>query len=246
MSSNVYLESSNFMADLRKQTDRVIVAYSGGKDSLVALDLATKTFPTVIPVLYYFVPDLALDQERIDYVRDRYSLIVQPKQAFHFYDALLAGTYCFRVKIKGRKLKVTPKLDYEIIKHEFGCQHVLTGCRRTDSWQRRQMLDAGILPGTHPIADWNKYNVLAYLRRNNIPLPPTHAGSTSGIGLTARSILWLYDEHKSDYEKIARFFPFVEAIIHRRVLYNVPRAKAATRAQRLRQVNPDSGSPLPA
>lgn len=247
--SNVYLDTDKLLAEWRQKSDRVIVAYSGGKDSLVALDLAVRNFPTVVPVLFHFVPGLSLDQRACDFVRDRYGLTVHCHQAYSLYECLMAGQFCFKPKVKGyKKIKVTETLVYAMLRQEYESPFVLTGCRRTDSWQRRQMIDAGTMPGDHPIAWWTKYNVLAYLRRANIPLPPSHKGATTGIGITARSLLWLHDDYPEDFAKVESYFPFIRAVVKRRDWYNVPapRLKTKTRPERVRQVQSGGDAPLAA
>src|ERR1700687_3818291 len=61
----------------------VLVAFSGGKDSLVCLDLATKIFDHVVPYQLYWVKDLEFKAQTIRWAEQRYRLkVLQYPHAF--------------------------------------------------------------------------------------------------------------------------------------------------------------------
>src|ERR1700692_655916 len=66
------------LTELAKSNKRVAVSYSGGKDSMVTLDLALKHFERVIPFYLYLVPGLRFDQERFDFCEARFGVKVMP------------------------------------------------------------------------------------------------------------------------------------------------------------------------
>jgi 3'-phosphoadenosine 5'-phosphosulfate sulfotransferase (PAPS reductase)/FAD synthetase len=73
-----------------------------------------------------------------------------------------------------------------------------------------------------PICGWNKYDVLAYLKAQQIPIPEAQAGkNTTGIDLSTPSLLWMYDHHRDDFERICEVFPFAGAVVKRREGYGV-------------------------
>ncbi len=76
----------------------------------------------------------------------------------------------------------------------------------------------------YPIKKWNKFDVLYYLRKNDIPLPDSNerdGRGNTGIDLSASSVLWLHDKYHSDYLKLLEYFPFAECIIKRREYYGI-------------------------
>jgi hypothetical protein len=65
--------------------------------------------------------------------------------------------------------------------------------------------------------------VLAYLKINGIPVPDSSGGQATGVDLSTPSILWLYDNHPEDFQKLLQYFPLAEAAIKRRDEYGVKR-----------------------
>jgi phosphoadenosine phosphosulfate reductase len=219
VADSAYLKAVHFLEGIRRERDSVLVAYSGGKDSRAVLDLAVRVFPRVVPVHFSFVPGLRYVAELLQFAQDRYGLDVVQYPSPDLLQALCWGVYC---RVPWRFDGIRPPrygAVYDLVKKDFGIPVTLTGCRRSDSWQRRQMLNAGTMPGTHPIADWSKHHVEAYLKQHDIPMPPAPKGATTGVGLAKRSVLFLHDHYPDDYERLRRFFPFVSAIAARREFY---------------------------
>ncbi len=53
---DIFHSTTQLLAEYAKKHDSVLVSYSGGKDSLVTLDLCTRTFKRVTAFFMYFVP----------------------------------------------------------------------------------------------------------------------------------------------------------------------------------------------
>lgn len=206
---------------IRKETDAVIVAFSGGKESLCVLHMAVKTFPRVVAMQMQFVPGLSLEADRLVEASSRYPKIeTRVYQHPGSINAVLSGTYCMVSRLKTAKASLLRFGDvYELAKHEIGISHMLTGCRRSDSRQRRILMDQGLMPGIHPIADWSKHHVQAYLKRAGIPMPPQMPGRTTNVALGADDLNWLYDQYPDDFRTLCGTFPFAEAAVARRRLY---------------------------
>jgi hypothetical protein len=61
---------------------------------------------------------------------------------------------------------------------------------------------------------WNKFDILSYLKLNNIPVPKS-SGVASGVDLSRESLMFLYSEWPRDFEKIEQYFPYIRALILR-------------------------------
>jgi hypothetical protein len=73
----------------------------------------------------------------------------------------------------------------------------------------------------YPIKGWTRYDVLAYCNAQKIPIPDEYRQSAGGVDLSTRSLLWVYDNYRDDFERLARYFPHIEAVVHRRDWYGV-------------------------
>jgi hypothetical protein len=111
---------------------------------------------------------------------------------------------------------------YTAARKRSGIQLIATGAKDSDSAHRRRLLrwnkDDAL---TFPVQTWHKHDVLAYLKAHNIPMPVGSGRQTSGIDLSTPEVLWLHDEYPDDYQKLVKYFPFVEAIVYRRQWYGV-------------------------
>lgn len=219
MAIDVYTSAHNSLCELRKETDSVIVAFSGGKESLCVLDLAVQVFPIVKLVHLEFVSGLRCVEDSLDFARLRYGLDIHYLPHAWMVNALQTGEYRFS-SYKLDKLKMLKYGDmYEVAKAELGCQHLLTGARRSDSRQRRILMDQGLFPGIHPLADWSKSHVLAYLKRHQIPLPPQMKGSTTNISISMQDIIWLAETFPDDFDRFRKVFHFAPAAVARKRFY---------------------------
>ncbi len=216
---DIYASAHKVLDQIKAETDRVLVAFSGGKESWCVLDMAVKNFATVIPIHYEFVSGLEVVEGQIRKAEERYGVTVERRPHSSYLASIIYANY----------RNSDPRVDelnpprwghmIELSKREHNCPHILTGARRSDSNQRRILMDRGHYPGTHPLSDWSKAHVLAYLKRQGIPLPPSHKGHTTGIGLDHRALLWLHDQHRDDFERIRVEFPYVPASPARRKFY---------------------------
>ena len=55
-----------------KVTSSVIVAFSGGKESIVTLDLCFRYFKKVVPFFMYICPDLSFQNKTIEWYEKKY------------------------------------------------------------------------------------------------------------------------------------------------------------------------------
>lgn len=223
------------MRQARESSDAAIVAYSGGKDSVVTMELAARTFSRVEAFFMYTVPDLQCVQAAFDYSRERWGIV--PHQFPHpmTYDALRRGVYSrptFRLDaLRDYKLHDV----YQAARSKLGIQTILDGQKRGDSLLRRRLLSKEGAQGHddlwHPIADWTNQDVWAYIKRHELKAPLSlHLGGTSsGIDLTEDSLLWLHDNWTEDWQKLLSIFPFAEAVVWRQKFYGTRKERQAAK-----------------
>jgi hypothetical protein len=91
---------------------------------------------------------------------------------------------------------------------------VATGKKKADYRQRAFFMNAGKVPGWHPLAEWTKADVLGYLKIRGIAPPESHA-EAGGIDLTAASLNWLADRYPADFRRVLEVFPYAGAVVRR-------------------------------
>ena len=211
-------------------TPEVLVAYSGGKDSLAVLDLCCKVFPTVRAFFKYTVPGLEYCEKQMRWAKERYNVEVIQFPSIGVLESFRDAVWCdgidgLDVPSGGYPLKVSFRYAQELA----GIKTIATGMKDADGLKRRQFF-ANIRDGKdpmwndvlHPIRDWRKKDVLDYLKVNNIPLPAAEKGAvTTGIGLDHDSLCWLHDDHPEDFKKLLKWFPYAEAAVKRRDFYGL-------------------------
>ena len=105
-------------------TDKVLVSFSMGKDSIVTLDLCMKYFKTVQPFFMYLVPDLKFQEEALAKYERHYGVDIIRVPHFENADFYRYGSFrdadysVPRVKIRA---------IYEAIRRETGIQWIAGG-----------------------------------------------------------------------------------------------------------------------
>lgn len=219
MSTDLYSEAYQFCRDMATEHETAIVSLSGGKDSLAVLDIACQTFKNVVPFHLYLVRGLRFVEDVLDDCEKRYNLRVQYYPHTIGMSANYSGIYCDIGSNAAPDLPIEYKDLVASIQHILGGHPVLTGCRRSDSHQRRLLMDRGLMPGLHPIANWTKQTVTAFLSRRGIKAPPSMPGRTTGASLAIDDLLWMYDNHPEDFATLAESYPYIHAAVWRRKFY---------------------------
>lgn len=164
------------------------VAFSGGKDSLVALHLALNINPEV-PVI--FNNTTVNFPESIKYVKD-----LQQEWGFDLHVTRHKTPFLKAVKEKGwashedrwccRPYKDRPALRFL---EDNGIDAEITGTTRTESIYRRSLKPFRLPKKDHlqmirvnPIYDWNYWEVWTYIRDNNLPYNPLYDKGYRRIG----------------------------------------------------------------
>lgn len=210
--------------------ERVLVALSGGKDSLVSLDLCVKEFgaKNVVAWFMYFVPGLAIAEAPVRAAAARHGieLLTIP----HWDLPRMFKFAVLRKHIRGtgdwRDVRLA---DVELlVRARTGIDWIVYGHRADESLERRGMIKA--CDGcdekrrrVYPLRWWKGADSYAYLRMNRIPVPSTLGGfRNSGIDVSPECLHYLREHHPADYRKICNFFPFAEAALARAEMHNLP------------------------
>ena len=232
----VFEDTQLVMRGARERSAKTLLAFSGGKDSLVCLALCLRTFEETKPFFMYFIPGLTVVDEMI--AKWEKILGVKIDQVPHWKVSRKLKDYIYRVPpiklMEDGYIAVDPhagddidawSLDeiYSLQVDKTGIPIIVTGAKKSDSmWRRRQMGTWGNQDRMiYPLRNWNKFDVLQFLKTNRLPLPESSGRNANGIDLATPIVLWLYDQHREDYNKIAEVFPLVEAVVWRRQFHGI-------------------------
>jgi phosphoadenosine phosphosulfate reductase len=201
-------------------TDKVLIAYSGGKDSLVMLDLAVKAGLQVEAFHMYFLPDMDYSQHWCDFARKRWGITVREYLHWDTIELLREGVF----RAEALKMRRVTIGDIEArVRKDSGFEWIGWGLKSVDSLERRGMIFSwpnGVCNTARgkvftPIKNWNHKDVKAYLTRNGIPIPKTDDESGNrtgnGISLDPSCMHWIRREWPEDYKRILKVFPFASA-----------------------------------
>jgi len=205
-------------------SQHALVAFSGGKDSCCCLDMAVRTFASVEAFHMWFVPGLDVIESQLERATKRWGTQIRQYPHPGLVAALKSGYF----RPSHMSMDGIPSWSfrdvYDAAKHDAQCDIVITGKRKSDSMARRRSMacTAKAWPDElNPIAGWRRLDVLSYMAVRAIPIPPSINGESMGISLEPPTVLWLHDEHPSDYRKVCEVFPFVEAVVWRRDIYGI-------------------------
>ena len=199
-------------------TPSIIVAFSGGKDSIAVLDVCVQHFRRVEAYFMYTVKGLGFQERYLQYIERRYSITIQ--RVPHVSLAQMIASGSFRPAQACEQLSMT---DVEnAMRQQLGIDWIASGEKMSDSLQRRGMLNAiqGLSESrrrVYPLAGFSDRAVFSYLKMRQIPLPPDYRlfNDRSFGALYARELIIIRDNFPEDYELIKQSFPFVEAQVKR-------------------------------
>lgn len=206
---------------LRRGVDGPLLAFSGGKDSLVVADLAVRGLGFVPPSFYMeLVPGLELSDILLETGKRLWGIVPVRVPHWTVSHYLNTGTYC-----PGDPYAPIVKLPdiHAYASQKTGARTVITGAKKSDGmWRRTWLSTTGRFGMVHPIVDWSRQDVLAYIKLRGIPMPPPLGPSgvtCSGIDLTPSFLLWCHAHYPADFARIAEVFPYVEAVVWRERFY---------------------------
>lgn len=201
-----------------KITDSVIVAFSGGKESVCVLDMCFRYFKNVKPFFMYICPNLSFQEKTLAWYEKKYQteIIRLPHMdvsEFFHYGSFRMPDYSFPI--------VSINDIYQYVRLETDMWWIAAGERIADSIIRRAMMKKSGSIDTqrgriYPISEWKKQDVLDYIKFHNLYLgaDSRHMGF-SFKSLEGRELSMVKNYFPDDYAKIIRQYPFAEAGVRR-------------------------------
>jgi phosphoadenosine phosphosulfate reductase len=203
-------------------TNKVLVAVSGGKESVVTLDLCTKRFARVEGFFMYYVRGLSFQENILRYLEDRYGIIIHRLPHFELSQHLRYGTFRpedWTVPI------VSVKQIYDYLREKTEIYWIAAGERIDDSiWRRAIIKQSGSIDEKRgrffPVAEWNKQEILSYIRQHRLKT----GAESEKLGFSFRSfmpedMLLIRQHYPADYERIKAWFPFMNANVRQYEIY---------------------------
>lgn len=222
---NPYAHSVKVLTDLRKESDSIIVSYSGGKDPLVMLDMCSKIFPKVYAFFMYMVKDISFQKRMLDYAVKAYGVEIKQYPSPGLIKCLKYNMYCLPNR-RYKNLKLLKLSDiYNMAREDFGDHYIATGWKMNDSLERRIVLNQ--LPDKatdhkfkkiFPLAYWRKRDIASYMRLHSLPIPENLGIESFDIELTYKVLSPIKERYPHDYEKIKAVFPFIDTVLFKGTL----------------------------
>lgn len=205
-----------------KAGDAVLVGFSGGKDSIVTLDLCMRYFKEVQPFFFYLCPDLEFQEKTLRWYENKYEREIIRLPHFEVSNFMRYGSFRepdMSVPIVG----ITDSYNY--LRSVTGIHWIAAGERMADSIVRNAMIkNSGSIDERrgrfYPVAYWKKREVMNYIKHHKLYLPP----DSRKLGFSFRSLsggelLYIQRTYPEDYERIKSVYPFCGAAVERALRY---------------------------
>lgn len=206
---------------LREVAQKVICAFSCGKDALATLHLVREHFDAKDVHGYFLrtVPGLSWNVQALTYARKRFGIEISelpsPGAAVYLRNGTLRRRTARMFNLP--KIGITQIQDYLRKKLDWPDAWIATGEKANDSIVRRGMISKwGAVDEKHkrayPCAFWSDHYVLHYIKQHKIPLTQDYnvfAGSLD-FALEAENLLPIRERFPDDYAKMLAYFPWLE------------------------------------
>lgn len=196
----------------RLRGEPLILMFSGGKDSIVMLDIAMRLKLLDIKIIHgYFCPNIPSREKFLTYYEGKYGVKIERRLSW--YGASMKA---------GRTIKQAE--IYNELRKEFNISYIAEGIKPTDSIVRNALIkqsDRGIdtkVLKCYPLYRWYDSAVVAYIKQNKLLLPVEYqAGVKHDLSnMTVESLQWVRHNLPADYEVIIKNYPKLkERMIHK-------------------------------
>jgi 3'-phosphoadenosine 5'-phosphosulfate sulfotransferase (PAPS reductase)/FAD synthetase len=217
---NITGHTEKVISAVRQKSDRAIIFYSCGKDSIAMLDLIAPHFKEVVCVFMYFVKNLDHINRFINVSKAKYpnaTFIELPHWNLSWI--IHEGVYC-KADEKVKTLKLSDMVT--AAKQKTGIEYCFLGMKQADSLNRRLMLRGYDLQAineksgmVYPLSTWSNKDVIQYIRFNHLPEPVKYntQKKSQGLGFDLDVFLYLRNHYPSDLAKILKQYPLSESIL---------------------------------
>lgn len=199
-------------------TDSVAVAFSGGKESVVVLDLCCRYFKRVYPFFMYICPNLSFEERTLRWYERKYG--VEIMRIPHNMMSVWMHYGYFR-DFDPYFPVVSSNDIYNYIRIVSGCEWIAAGERAADSmWRLARLHKCGSvdLVGRRffPLLEWKKKDVFNYIKHHRLYLgKDSQALGFSFRSLHGEELIKIRDLFPDDYAKIERLYPLCGAAVKR-------------------------------
>lgn len=204
-------------------TDSVIVGFSGGKESVVVLDLCYRYFKNVQPFFMYIVPNLSFQERTLEWYEKKYQteIIRVPHMdvcEFFHYGSFRIPDFSFPI--------VSINDIYKWVRLETDIWWIAAGERINDSIVRRAMMKkSGSIDEQrgrfYPVSAWKKQEILDYIKFHKLYIgQDSRKLGFSFKSLWGKELLMLKQHFPDDYRKVLHLYPFAEAGVKREEILN--------------------------
>ncbi len=218
----------------------VLVSYSAGKDSMVALDLCSQHFDRVEAFFMYMIPGLSFQEHTLADAERRYGIKILRLPDKRLCDQLRYANLRNPTAQTSKLPAITYRQVAHVARKHFGINWIASGEQSAESLSRQGMIrgcgtisDDAEVPEwlsakkdstfngidrkrgyIYPLGFWRPQDVLSYLSQNRIPLPYEYSilGTGASFGGIRMEHLWPVSQHlPDDFAKIKKLFPLCEA-----------------------------------
>jgi len=217
---NITGHTLEVISAVRQKSDRAILFYSCGKDSIAMLDLIAPHFKEVVCVFMYFVKNLDHINRFIRFSKAKYpnaTFIELPHWNLSWI--IREGVYC-----KSDETVKTLKLSDIVTaaKQKTGIGYCFLGMKQSDSLNRRLMLRGYDIQAineksgmVYPLSKWSNNDVVNYIRFKKLPEPIRYSNNkkSQGLGFDIDVFLYLRKHYPNDLAKILKQYPLSESIL---------------------------------
>lgn len=164
----------------------------------------------------YSVPGLSFQEANLRWYEARYGIEIERIPHFMISEWMRYGLF----RKGDYTVPVVKPLDvYQYLRLSSDMWWIAAGERIADSIVRRAMIkNSGSIDDKrgriYPVAHWNKAEVMRYIQHHKLKLSPESAVLGHSFRSLEPSEMALLKKHyPEDYEKVAEWYPFVEAAV---------------------------------